>query len=268
MSNSQPTKPMSRREQLRQRQLEAAKRQQRTRLIVVISAIVAIVLIGGAVWWGVAARSTSTPQASGAQITPPNAVGDVGITVHPAGAKTPAASAPTLMEYQDYQCPICKEYYTMFGPAFNQLVSQGKIKLEYRTMTFLDTNLKNDASTRAAVAAACADTVGEFEKYHDVVYANQPTTEGAGFTDQQLRVTFAKDAGITGADLTKFQQCYDNKATLKFVQAVNTAAEQSGVTGTPTFKVSGNGKTVTLNLAATQPTADAVMAAITTALNG
>ncbi len=267
MSNSQPTKPMSRREQLRQRQLAEAKRQQRTRLIVVISAIVAVVLIGGAVWWGVASRQT-TPTATGTQITPPNAVGDVGITVHPAGAATPAASAPTLMEYQDYQCPIFKEYYTTFGPAFNQLVSQGKIKLEYRTMTFLDTNLKNDASTRAAVAAACADTVGKFEKYHDVVYANQPTTEGAGYTDQQLRVTFAQDAGITGADLTKFQQCYDTKATLQFVQAVNTAAEQAGVTGTPTFKVSGNGKTVTLNLATTQPTADAVLAAITTALNG
>ena len=268
MSNRQPTTPMSRRDQLRQRQLEAAKRQQRTRLVVVITAIVAVALIGGAVWWGVAAQSSSNPTASGSQVTPPDAVGTEGISVHPDGAAQPAASAPSVLEYQDYQCPACKQYFNVFGPVLNQLVSQGKIKLEYRTMTFLDTNLRNDASTRSAVAAACADTVDAYEKYHDVVYANQPTTEGTGYTDEQLRVSFPKDAGITGDRLTKFQQCYDDKATLDFVKAVDDNAAKAGITSTPTFRASADGKTVALDLSTTQPNADAVMATITKALAG
>ncbi|HEX2857928.1 MAG TPA: thioredoxin domain-containing protein [Propionibacteriaceae bacterium] len=269
MSNPRPSTATSRRELLRQQQLEAAKRQRRTRLVVVITAIVAIVLIGGAVWWGVAAQSGSKQTASGAQITPPDAMGTTGIAVHAVGGTPPAASAPSVYEYQDYQCPACEQYFKVFGPVLNQLVSQGKIKLEYRTMTFLDTNLRNDSSTRSAVAAACADTVGAYEKYHDVVYKNQPTQEGAGYTDQQLRDTFAQQAGITGADLTKFQKCYDTRATLNFVKAVDTNAGQAGITSTPTFKAAdASGKVVTLDLSSTQPTADAVMATITKALAG
>lgn len=268
MSKSQPAPTMSRREQLRQQQLEVAKRQKRTRLVVVLSAIVAVVLIGGAVWWGVASRSTSSPSASGSQVTPPDAVGTEGIAVRPAGAAAPDASAPTVYEYQDYQCPACEQYFKVFGPVLNQLVSQGKIKLEYRTMTFLDTNLRNDASTRSAVAAACADTVDAYEKYHDAIYANQPATEGAGYTDEQLRVTFPQDAGITGDNLTKFQRCYDTKATLDFVKAVDDNAGKAGITSTPTFKAGANGKVVALDLSTTQPTADAVMATITKALQG
>ena len=38
-----------------------------------------------------------------------------------------------------------------------------------------------------------------------------------------MRGAFAKDAGITGADLTKFQKCYDTKATKDF--ATNAAEE-------------------------------------------
>ena len=268
-TQSKPSTSMSRRERLRQQQLEAAKRQRRMRLIVVVSAIVAVVLIGGAVWWGVASRSNSGPTASGGQITPPDAVGTVGIMVQAPGGATPDASAPTVSEYQDYQCPICKQYFDVFGPVLNQLVSQGKIKLEYRTMTFLDTNLQNDASTRSAVAADCADTVGAYGKYHDVVYQNQPTQEGAGYTDDQLRNVFAKDAGITGYDLTKFQRCYDTKATLNFVKAVDTSAGEAGITSTPTFKAADSkGKVATLDLTNTQPTTDAVLAAITKALAG
>lgn len=267
-SKPRPNAGPSRREQLRLQQLEAAKRAKRNRVIVIVAAVVAVVLIAGAVWWGVASshKNSGDSVVAGAQVTPPNAVGTDGILVTSDGAKTPAADAPTLIEYQDYQCPGCKAYYDAFGKPLDQLVTDGKIKLEYRTMTFLDTNEHNTASSRAAYAAACADIVGRFEAYHDVVYANQPAVEGTGYTDQQLRVDFAQKAGITGSALTKFQSCYDQRATKDFVTAVAQKAMDAGINSTPTFKVIQGSKTVTLDLSKADPTEDGVMAAITKAL--
>lgn len=255
----------SRREQLRLQQELAAKRTQRNRLIIAISSVLALVLVAGAVTWAILHNNNSKKVAAGAQVTPPNAVAGLGIAVHPAGAKAAASGAPTLIEYQDYQCPACKEYFSMYGQAINQLVADGSINLQYRTMTFLDTNLKNDSSTRAAIAAACADTVGAFEKYHDVVYQNQPSQEGQGYTDEQLRTTFPAQAGITGSNLTAFQKCYDDKATSQFVIDTDTAASKAGITNTPTFMVDHNGASTKIDLSKAQPTAQSVLALINAA---
>ena len=89
------------------------------------------------------------------------------------------------------------------------------------------------------MAAACADNVGAYSAYHNAIFAGQPTTEGAGSTTEQLRVTVAATAGITGDKLATFQKCYDNRATGTFVQGTNEAAAKAGVNSTPTIMVNG-----------------------------
>ena len=69
------------------------------------------------------------------------------------------------------------------------------------SIAFVDTNLKNDSSTRAANAVACASDAGKFLEYHSAVFAAQPVKEGDGYTDAQL-TEFATTAGITGPALT------------------------------------------------------------------
>jgi 2-hydroxychromene-2-carboxylate isomerase len=117
--------------------------------------------------------------------------------------------------------------------------------------------------------------VGKLEAYHNMIYKNQPAREGDGYTDDQLRNVFAKDAGITGSDLTNFQKYYDTKATSAFVK--NAAAKgltagaklaaddpsafpPSGYFGTPTFTV--NGKVYTGWQSINDPTAANMLASI------
>lgn len=269
----------SRREALRQQQEAQAARERRNRLLVVLAALLAAILVIGAIVFAVVHHNNQKNAAKANAITPPNAVtgslssggtGPVGIAVKGNSSASTSSSVPTLYEYQDYQCPVCKVYATAYGPVFNKLASEGKINLQYRTLTFLDQNERNDSSTRSAIAAACADTVGAFEKYHDVVYANQPAQEGQGYTDQQLRADFASQAGITGANLTTFQKCYDDRATSQFVTDTNNNGDNN-LTGnklqisTPQFFVDKDGKPSTVNLPApttTQPTEDDVLKAI------
>lgn len=232
---------VTRREQLRlqrEAELQAAQRRKRTTFgLAIVGAVVALSLI---VWGVYSVKDTI----GSTNAVPPHANGDKsGIIANPGLAK---AGAPLFVIYQDYQCPACKQYHTIFGTKLRDAADAGKIQLEYRTMTFLDTNLKNDASTRAAIAAACADNAGVYQGYYDALYDNQPATEGQGFSSELLRTTIPAQLGVTGDRLAGFQKCYDTQATLKFVNGTNDAAGRAGITGTPVYQYQGKDITKTL----------------------
>ncbi|MEZ5087143.1 MAG: thioredoxin domain-containing protein [Tessaracoccus sp.] len=167
------------------------------------------------------------------QLTPPNATEQYGIL---AAGKEPVDGTPHVVIYQDYQCPACASYEQSFGPVLTSLIEKGDITAEFRTAHFMDANIGNDSSVRSAIAAAAADEVGAYDAYHKAIF--QAFT-GSGYTDQQLRVDFPEQAGITGDDLTRFQQLYDGKAYQDFINGVEGAMRADSVTGTPTYLVDG-----------------------------
>jgi protein-disulfide isomerase len=146
--------------------------------------------------------------------------------------------------YEDFQCSNCGNLEKAMGAQIRTLAQAGQIKLVVHMLSFLDTNLKNDSSTRAANAAACAADVGKFLPYHAAVFAGQPS-EGVGYTDAQL-TAFAKTAGITGTALTTWQKCTTAHQHAQYVTDVQTAAEKAGVNSTPTVMLNGKDITQTL----------------------
>ena len=155
MVTNKTTASTSKRAALRAQQEveEAAKK--RRRIVSVVIGVVVIAAITVGVVLGVNHKSNSSSPAQ--QITPPSATKDGVYTLNPGKAKK---GAPTVTVFQDYQCPACKGVEDALGKQFNELSAKGDIKLQYRTMTFLDHKLANDASSRAAMAAAAADVVG------------------------------------------------------------------------------------------------------------
>lgn len=227
----------SRREALR-RQQEAQARAKRNQRIVVVGAIVlavAVVAVFATIFLSQLNRG-GTP-ASGSQATPVNATSDsTGIVVNPGKF---ADGVPKVEIFLDYQCPVCKQFEDAFGSTLTDMADKGEIELVYRTLTFMDANLRNDSSSKAGIAAACSDSAGKYSAYHNAVYAGQPATEGPGYTTQQLRVEFAGTAGITGDALSSFQACYDSRTTASFVTGTNELGAKAGVTSTPTLRVNG-----------------------------
>jgi len=158
------------------------------------------------------------------------------IAVHPG---TPKAGAIVVDIHSDYQCPWCARAEQIYGDALYQLAQSGDIDLRIHIRTLVgDQIIHNDSSERAGRAAACANQVGAFWAYHSTIFANQPK-EGVGFTDDQLRVTFPAQAGITGKNLTTFQTCYDTSATTAQVSAMEQEGATAGINATPTFYVNG-----------------------------
>jgi protein-disulfide isomerase len=217
----------------------------RTTIGVVVVAVVALA-VGLAVWLG--SRSspsgTSTSAGSGssaASSVPKGATGFGGpLVVNPSAA----ANVPTVDLFEDPQCPVCKQFETLYGPAIAALVKDNTAKLVVHTMTFLDGNLKNDSSMRAANAAFCAADQGKFRDYMVATYAGQPAKEGAGYTDADL-ASFAQAVGLSGSTLDTWKSCQASLPYRAHIAALETASEKSGVTGTPTVQVNGTSLTLT-----------------------
>lgn len=238
------TSPSSRRDQLRNQQDAAARQKRINRIIVISAAAVALTLI--AVFVVVIVQQVTGTASQSAQITPAAANADQTALV--ANTSPADDGAPVVTIYLDYQCPNCRALEETYGSLLESEANAGTWTLQYKTMTFMDQNLQNTASTRAALAASCAANEGYYAVYHDTIYANQAEQEvvgSEGYSDELLRVTIPNTIGMSEDEITTFQQCYDNQQTSQFVSSVAEGAYTDGVTGTPTIAV--NGKLVDLS---------------------
>lgn len=258
---NKPTAPApSRRAQL-QAEKEAAARKSRHRVIIVVSCVVVLILgLTGVVLLN--SQPTSTPAAPPVSTSSAPGTSQTPTFIPPDGtdqmawieAKSPSAKPDALVvdEHIDYQCSFCELADRFFGSSMKTLVDRGDIiwRVHIRTLVG-DGIVYNDSSLRAGMAATCADVAGgsaAFLSYHETVFANQPA-EGVGYTDQQLRVDFPAQAGITGAALSTLQSCYDTGQTTAYVQSMEqvnwnsttiNGSEQDPVHGTPAFFVNGH----------------------------
>lgn len=149
------------------------------------------------------------------------------------------SGAPTVDIYEDFQCPICNELEKANGTQILDMAKTGQVKLVWHLMTFLEDNLQNaPASTIAANGLYCAADAGKAAEYHKANFAGQPAKEGGGYSVADIK-KFGKQAGITGAALTKFNSCVDKGTYKKYVKATATNAGKAGVNGTPTLFVNG-----------------------------
>ncbi|WP_151523270.1 DsbA family protein [Serinicoccus kebangsaanensis] len=192
--------------------------------------VLVVALIGGLVLWAVS-RSAGLGAEGSANALPEGG----GIQVGAA----PADGAPQVQLYEDFQCPWCGVLEQSVGASLSERAEAGEITATYTMMSFLDDNLGNDASHRAANASLCADDAGAFLRYHGAVFAGQPEQEGAGWTDEEL-IGFAGTAGIEGEALETFTSCFEDDTYGDYVDDMQERANRDGITGTPRMLVDGS----------------------------
>jgi protein-disulfide isomerase len=202
---------------------------QSTRNRYVVGAIVvALVAIVGIVLLVQSQRDTTGEDAT----DPSGATSDYGVVVGDSDAPK------TITFYEDFQCPVCAAFEQASAEQVRAAVEAGKIKVEYRMVSFLDRASQNDYSSRAANAAAVVlDTAGAdaFWKFHDTLYANQPEEGTAGPDDEQL-IAFAVAAG---ADENEVTDGIKNGQFDQWVINATDAMSTNGVSGTPTVLIDG-----------------------------
>ncbi len=218
---------------------EAADKRRRTLINVVIGAVLAVVvvaLVGGA--WFTSQQNQNITQPDAAAAAPAGSL--------PAGSPYQygiewtdnAQGKPVVEIWEDFQCPACGAFEAAFGPTVKEIVANNDAQVIFRSTSFLDANFPGDHSKRAAAAYGCAVDAGKGEAYHDLLYANQPATEGDGWTDQQL-IAFGDEAGITGDAKATFEKCVTDRQYITWAANGTQAMQDAGVPGTPAIFVNG-----------------------------
>lgn len=143
-----------------------------------------------------------------------------------------------LSLYEDFLCPVCRRFEGDFGPTINKLIDSGAVAADYYMVAILDSPATKNYSSRAGAAAYCVadeDTTPDkeiFRRFHNGLYAQQPSETGTVFpTDEQLIET-ARQAGVVG----KVPECINNGRYLGLVEGL---AGANKVQATPTVRING-----------------------------
>jgi protein-disulfide isomerase len=132
-------------------------------------------------------------------------------------------AAATLLEYGDYECPVCGQARFLVE-ALRHALGSG---MRFVFRNFPLTNIHPHAE-HAAEAAEAAGAEGKFWEMHDTLLANQMALE-----DEDL----ARYAAELGLDLERFINELLEGKYAKRVREDFRSGVRSGVNGTPTFFV-------------------------------
>ncbi|GGF17666.1 DsbA family protein [Williamsia phyllosphaerae] len=170
------------------------------------------------------------------------------------------APKATLTLIEDFQCPACKQFESIFGDAIKEIRGNSQVAVDYKPVAILDRMSSTKYSTRAANASACVAEAtaggGDWSTwlgFHDELYAQQPEEQSSGLTDEQL-TAMATDAGAPASVST----CVNDGQYAGWVTEQTQNAAQNGLQGTPQVEL--NGKIV--QLSTPQALIDAVDAAV------
>jgi protein-disulfide isomerase len=147
-----------------------------------------------------------------------------------------AGARVTIIEFGDYQCPLCRLFWKETLPRIRkEYIDTGKVKLVFRDFPLAGHSM----AVPAAMASGCAGDQGRFWDYHDKVYREQDRRAREGEV-AEFRVNDLKRwAADLKLDAAVFDACLDSAKYKPEVAADQAAATGIGLGGTPVFFVNG-----------------------------
>lgn len=177
---------------------------------------VLIIIVVGGIWISNNKNKSTT---SNSNVPPTNHVEGKGST----GIK--------LVEYGDYECPICEMYYPVVKQTQAQFNDQ--IYFQFRNLPLTSIHQNAFVGARAAEAAAMQN---QFWQMHDLLYENQNSWAQSS-NPQQFFTQYAKQLGL---NVSKFQTDESSDYVNNVINAdMNEFNKTNQQEATPTFFLDG-----------------------------
>jgi len=143
------------------------------------------------------------------------------------------SSKVTLVEYGDFQCPVCGAYYPVVKQLYDKY--QSTVKFQFRNLPLSQIHPNAFAAARAAEAAS---NQGKFWQMYDMLYSNQSAwAEGSASSAQNYFNQYAQQLGL---DMAKFQTDFASDGVNTAINNDITTFKNTGNTmATPTFFLNG-----------------------------
>jgi protein-disulfide isomerase len=146
----------------------------------------------------------------------------------------------TLVEYGDYQCPYCGQYYSIVKQV--QAEYNNQMTFQFRNFPLVSLHPNAFAGARAAEAASLQN---KFWQMHDLLYEqNQIYYESNGAESTWIGASnplpyFDEYAQQLGLNVTKFNQDFNSDQVDATINADMAAGNKLNVDATPTFFLDG-----------------------------
>jgi protein-disulfide isomerase len=138
----------------------------------------------------------------------------------------PSSTGVKLVEYGDYQCPACGQYYAPVKQVVEKY--QGKVSFQFRNFPLFQIHPNAISGARAAEAA---DLQGKYWQMHDTLYENQQLWS----SQSDPTPAFDSYAKSLSLNLTKFKTDYKSKLVNDRIQADIKEGTRLDIQSTPTF---------------------------------
>ncbi|MGJ7906014.1 DsbA family protein [Actinopolyspora sp. H202] len=202
-------------------------------ILTAIVLVVAVAVIGGVMIFG---GGNQTDEASSNKVA--------ASVLHPQGSHQVVEAgqgAPTLVEFVDYQCPACHNFYQNVTSELEKEY-EGKINFVVRNHP-LD---MHPLAVPAAKAAEAAAMQGKFQPMYHKLFDNYsswatPADSGSGVSSDKQRAQqqFTQFAEQLGLDTEQFREDMNSDKVQQRVDQGLADGQQAGVTSTPTFFLNG-----------------------------
>jgi protein-disulfide isomerase len=144
-------------------------------------------------------------------------------------------SGVKLVEYGDYQCPFCQQYYATVKQVQTEFNDQ--IYFQFRNFPLVNNHKNAFAGARAAEAAALQ---GKFWEMHDLLYENNDPSGQSGWVAASDPTTFFNQyAQQLGLNMTQFKQDFASIKVNDLINADMAEGNRLGIQGTPSFFLDG-----------------------------
>ena len=146
-------------------------------------------------------------------------------------SKGPANAKVTIVEYSDFQCPFCSRgYNTVEKQVLKEYGDKVRFYYKHYPLPF------HPWAKSGAIAAECAkeQKPEAFWKLYSSLFENQ-----GQITAENVKEKSTGFLADTGIDMTKWNDCFDNKKTAAKVDAQMQEGSSVGIRGTPGFIING-----------------------------
>jgi protein-disulfide isomerase len=143
----------------------------------------------------------------------------------------PEGAKVTVVEYASVTCSGCAAWNEQVWPQFKaRYVDTGKVRYVFREFP----TPPQDVAAAGFLLARCA---GEDKYFHviDQIMRSLPELH-SGTPPRDILLRTAREAGLSE---TQFQTCVADPAGVAAMEKRIKAAQEAGVTGTPTFMING-----------------------------
>jgi protein-disulfide isomerase len=137
-----------------------------------------------------------------------------------------------LVEYGDYECPYCEEYY----PIVKQVVSDEFNNITFQFVNFPLTSIHPNAYAGARAAQAAA-LMGKFWQMHDALY-NSGNWQVWSTSSNPIPY-FKQYAKSLGLNVNTFMKDFNSNQVNNIIEADMNKGNKLNIQGTPTFFLDG-----------------------------